>query len=104
MKKIIVYQDAGEFAENKDVAKRWREEIILPELAKNKEVEVDFINITGVTQSFVHALLAEAIRRYGDSAFDNLIFSNANGVVREIIRTVYHYMQESLDDAEENKL
>ena len=104
MKKIIVYQDAGEFAENKDVAKRWREEIILPELAKNKEVEVDFINITGVTQSFVHALLAEAIRRYGDSAFDNLIFSNANGVVREIIRTVYHYMQESLGDAEENKL
>ena len=104
MKKIIVCQEAGEFAENKDVAKKWREEIILPELAKNKEVEVDFINVTGVTQSFVHALVAEAIRRYGVSAFDNLIFSNANGVVREIIRTVYHYMQESLGDAEENKL
>jgi len=104
MKKIIVYQKAGEFAENKDIAKQWREEIILPELAKNKEVEVDFINVTGVTQSFVHALVAEAIRRYGDSAFDNLVFSNANGVVREIIRTVYHYMQESLGDAEENKL
>lgn len=103
MKKIIVYQEAGEFAENKDVAKRWREEIILPELAKNKEVEVDFINVTGVTQSFVHALVAEAIRRYGDSAFDNLTFSNANGVVREIIRTVYHYMQESLEDTDERR-
>lgn len=103
MKKIIVYQEAGEFAENKDVAKRWREEIILPELAKNKEVEVDFVNVTGVTQSFVHALVAEAIRRYGDNAFDNLIFLNANGVVREIIRTVYHYMQESLGNADENR-
>lgn len=96
MKKIIVYKKAGEFAENKDIAKKWREEIILPELAKNKVVEVDFVNVTGVTQSFVHALAAEAIRRYGNRAFDNLIFSNANGVVRQIITTVYHYMQESL--------
>ncbi len=99
MKKIIVYKKAGKFAENKDVAKRWREEIILPELAKNKEVEVDFVNVTGVTQSFIHALTAEAIRRYGDKAFDNLVFSNANGVVRQIITTVYHYMQESLGNS-----
>lgn len=98
MRKIIVYKKAGEFAENKDVAKKWREEIILPQLAKRKEIEIDFTGVTGVTQSFVHALVAEAIRRYGDTAFDNLIFSNTNGVVRQIITTVYHYMQESLKD------
>ncbi len=102
MKKIIVFKKAGEFAENKDIAKKWREVVILPELAKNKEVEIDFTGVTGVTQSFVHALVAEAIRKYGDVAFNNLIFSNTNGIVREIITTVYHYMQESING--ENKI
>ena len=95
--KIIVYKKAGEFAENKDIAKKWREEIILPELSKNKEVEIDFTGVTGATQSFIHALVSEAIRQYGDKAFDRLVFSNANGVIKQIITTVYHYMQESLD-------
>jgi hypothetical protein len=98
MKKIVVRQRAGEFAENKDIAKEWREQIVLPTLAKNEEIEVDFTGVTGVTQSFVHALIAEAIRRYGEIAFDRLIFSNTNGMTREIITTVYHYMQESLDN------
>lgn len=97
MRRIIVYTKAGEFAENKDIAKKWREEIILPELAKNRELEIDFANVTGVTQSFIHALVAEAIRRYGDSAFNNIIFLNTNGIIRQIIITVYHYMQESIE-------
>jgi hypothetical protein len=97
MKKILVAKKAGEFAENKDIAKEWRERIILPALAGGEEVEIDFVDVTGVTQSFIHALIAEAIRRHGDLAFDNLIFSNANGVVKQIITTIYHYMQESLE-------
>jgi hypothetical protein len=96
MKKIIVVDKAGEFAENKDIAKDWRINIILPSLEKDQEIEIDFSNVTGVTQSFVHALVAEAIRRYGDRAIDNLIFVGTNRVIREIITTVYHYMQESL--------
>lgn len=97
MRKIAVYKVAGEFAENKDIAKKWREEIILPTLAQNKEIEIDFSKVTGVTQSFIHALVSEPIRKYRNSAFDNLIFLNANGIIQQIITTVYHYMQESLD-------
>lgn len=97
MKTITVHAKAGEFAENKDIAKAWRDEIILPELANNKEVEIDFSNVTGATQSFIHALVAEAIRRYGGKAINNLIYSHANGIIKQVITTVYHYMQESLD-------
>lgn len=98
MKRIQVAKKAGEFAENKDIAREWREQIILPELEKGKEIEVDFTGVTGATQSFIHAMIAEAIRLYGDLAFDNLIFTNTNGVVRSIITTVYHYMQEATNE------
>lgn len=84
------------YGENKDIAKNIRQAIILPSLEKLETITIDFEGITGVTQSFIHALLAEPIRKYPNEIFDKVIFRNCNGMVRVIIETVEEYMQESL--------
>ena len=98
-REIIKIKDwAGVFAENKDKAKELRVNKIIPALSKGKVIELDFDGVSGATQSFVHALVSEPIRRFHDLALDNLEYKNCSGVVKEIIKTVYDYMQESLDD------
>jgi len=96
-KNIKMRKIAGDFAENKDIAKKMRIEIIMPALSKGDEVCLDFDGVTGATQSFVHALISDPIRELRNVAFDNLVYKNANENIREIISIVYRYMQESLD-------
>lgn len=98
MKKIIkISRIAGDFAENKDIAKKVRIEEIMPSLSKGNEVVLDFSGVNGATQSFIHALISDPIRELKDAAFDNLVYKNANDNIREIISIVYRYMQESLN-------
>ena len=98
MKKIIKIQKiAGDFAENKDIAKKLRMEEIMPALSKGEEVILDFNGVEGATQSFIHALISDPIRELKDITFDNLAYKNANDNIREIISIVYRYMQESLE-------
>lgn len=99
MKKILkIRKYAGDFAENKDVAKKLRIRKIIPALSKHDEVVLDFDGVSGATQSFIHALISDPIRKLRDVAFDNLFYKNTNNDIREIISIVYHYMQESLDN------
>ena len=88
---------AGDFAENKDIAKKLRIEEIMPALSKGDNVILDFDGISGATQSFIHALISDPIRELRNVAFDHLVYKNANDNIREIISIVYRYMQESLD-------
>lgn len=98
MKKIInMRKVAGDFAENKDIAKKLRIEKIMPALSKGDEIILDFDGVGGATQSFIHALISDPIRELKNVAFDNLAYKNANDDIREIISIVYRYMQESLD-------
>lgn len=99
MKKVIrMRKMVGDFAENKDIAKKLRVEEIIPALSRGDQVVLDFDGITGATQSFIHALISDPIRKLQDIAFDNLAYKNANDPVREIIAIVYRYMQESLEE------
>jgi len=103
MTKIInMSKFTGDFAENKDVAKKLRVEKIMTALSRGSKVVIDFRGINGATQSFIHALISEPIRKFRDIAFDNLVYKNANEDIREIISIVYRYMQESLDADGEN--
>ncbi len=96
MKTVIkIKQLAGSFAENKDIAKKIREEEIMPTLSMRKEIIIDFKDVTGATQSFIHALISDPIRKYKDVAFNNLIYKNANDDIQQIITIVYRYLQES---------
>lgn len=98
MKKLIkIKKFAGDFAENKDIAKEIRVRDIMPALTDGKGVELDFRGVSGTTQSFIHALISEPIRQFRDFALENIEYKDCSDVVKEIIKTVYEYMQESLD-------
>lgn len=92
---INIQDKAGVFAENKDIAKHLRETILLPALADNDELTLDFAGVEGATQSFIHALISEAIRRYGPEVLDHIVFKHCNDTIKQIITIVIDYMQES---------
>lgn len=94
----IVYmkETIGTFAENKDAAREVRLRHIMPAIKERREIVLDFYDVTGATQSFMHALISDAIRQYGDLALDLIEFRNCNPIVREVVITVSEYMQESM--------
>ncbi len=100
---IKIKEYAGTFAENKDKAKLIRIRKIIPILSEGKNVVIDFDGVTGTTQSFIHALVAQPIRLFHDVALDNLEYKNCSDLVKEVIRTVYEYLQESLDNNEDDE-
>jgi hypothetical protein len=50
MIRVDIYKEAGLFAENKDISKKLREEVVLPSLRANEEVTLDFEHVEGATQ------------------------------------------------------
>jgi len=86
---------AGEFAENKDTARELRIGKIIPALRSKKKVVVDFSGVSGTTQSFVHALISDVIRKYGDDVYKLVFFKGCSPVIKEVISIVFEYMQES---------
>ena len=93
---IKIRDYAGSFAENKDKARDIRLNVILPALEKAEEVTVDFEGIDAVTQSFIHALISDLIRKQGIEVLDKIAFKNCNETVKKIITIVSDYMQEGL--------
>lgn len=98
MNKIELFNIAGSFAENKDIAAQLRREIILPSLERGESTEVDFTEVTLTTQSFVHALISEGLRRHGESALKFLTFRGCNDAIRGIIETVVQYVLETVEN------
>jgi mannitol-1-phosphate/altronate dehydrogenase len=96
MNYIIIKNEAGEFAENKDIAARLREEVLLPSLRQSQEITVDFTGVSGATQSFVHALVSEALREFSADVLDHIIFKGCNENIQQIVLMVTDYMQESI--------
>ena len=95
MKEIKLVSLVGSFAENKDIARDIRLTKIIPAIEKNQEVILNFEKIEGATQSFMHALISDVIRKYGAEVLDKIVFKNCNETVRKIIDIVAEYMQES---------
>lgn len=93
---IRICDRAGNFAENKDIARDIRLKEITPAFKRDHaEIVLDFEGVTGATQSFIHALISQLLRDYGDVVFTRLLFKNCNEKVQEIISTVADYMAES---------
>ena len=93
---IKMFERIGNYGENKDMAKQIRVDNILPSLKKEEEITIDFERVTGVTQSFIHALLADPIRKYPEIIFDKITFKNCTDSVKVVIEIVEEYMQESI--------
>jgi len=94
MKIIKLLSKTGTFAENKDVAREIRIENITPILEKNEEITLDFEGVDSATQSFIHALISELIRSFGNEIVENIYFKNCNKNVQNIINIVVEYMQD----------
>lgn len=93
MKIIKLLPKTGVFAENKDLAREIRIKNITPLLEKNEEIVLDFEGVESVTQSFIHALISELIRTFGNEILENIYFKNCNKNVQNIINIVVEYMQ-----------
>jgi len=98
MKKINLLEKAGSFAENKDTAAEIRDKDILPTLATGNEIEIDFTGVTLTTQSFIHALISEPLRKKGEETLDVLAFRGCNDAIRGIIETVVQYVLDTTDN------
>ena len=93
MIEIKLSELVGSFAENKDIAKDIRTTKIIPALNKNEEIILDFENINSATQSFVHALISDLIRKNGIDVLDKISFKSCNDTIKKIINIVIDYMQ-----------
>lgn len=94
MKEIEIFPKTGNFAENKDVARELRITEIIPALEKHQGVILDFSEVDSATQSFIHALISDIIRKEGYEIIDRLNFKNCNDTIKKIITIVTDYMQE----------
>ena len=92
--KILIYNITGNFAENKDKAREVRVNKILPALEKNEDVILDFNKVKIATQSFIHALISDVIRKKGINVLNTIYFKNCNDTIKKIIEIVVEYMQE----------
>lgn len=93
---IKIYDLTGNFAENKDVAKAIRINKIIPCLNKNEKVILNFIKVKSSTQSFIHALISDVIRKRGSAVLDNIYFKDCNTTIQKLIEIVIEYMQDSI--------
>jgi hypothetical protein len=97
MRRIAIYAYAGAFAENKDVARDLRLKEIVPALEGKEDVLLDFGRVDATTQSFIHALISDLLRKYGNDVLDHIEFRACNDTVRKLITIVVDYMQEGAD-------
>lgn len=88
---ISVQPGPSGLTEDKEEAKQLRVERLLPALARGEEVVLDFSGVGYATQSYIHALIGEALQRYGKSALRQLEFRNCVPTLRSVIELVVDY-------------
>ena len=96
MKEILIFERAGGFAENKDIAREIRIKEIIPALKNGGEITLSFERVDAVTQSFIHALISDLFRNYGADILDRVTFKSCNEKIQKMINIVVDYMQEGI--------
>lgn len=89
--KIQLTAGIGGFAEDKDYARELRREKILPSLDRGQRVSLDFRLVKYATQSFVHALIGEALKKHGEEVLDRLDFQHCTPQIQSVIELVVDY-------------
>jgi len=88
---IKLWPGANGFLEDKDLARSIRQEKILPALDRGESVVLDFAKVNYATQSFVHALIGEALHKHRDAALGLLEFKNCSPQLRSLVELVVDY-------------
>lgn len=89
--RIVLDSGVNGFAEDKDKAKRIRLGELLPALERGEMVVLDFAAVRYATQSFVHALIGEALKKYGEVVLDRIEFKNCSPQLQSVIELVVDY-------------
>ena len=89
--RVNLREIAGTFAEDKDLARQIRTERILPSIRHGRKILLDFTGVSIATQSFVHAVISEALQIHGQRALDLVEFKGCNPTVKSVILTVVDY-------------
>ncbi|MBI2094875.1 MAG: STAS-like domain-containing protein [Candidatus Omnitrophica bacterium] len=106
MKEIFIFEKIGkkDFAENKDIGQEIRLNEIMPTLLKNEEVILNFSNVDRASQSFIHSLISDPIRKLGvEKALKLIAFKACNDNLKGIIGIVLDYMQDAINRGKETK-
>lgn len=82
---------SGGFQEDKDLARKIRNENILPALESGHDIVIDFEAVRYATQSFVHALIGAALNQYGEQVLDRIEFKNCSSQMQNLISLVVDY-------------
>lgn len=93
---VRVVDLAGSFAEDKDVARQIRNQHVLPSIAARRKIVLNFSGVAVATQSFVHAMISEALRLHRDRALDLIEFKSCTPAVKSVVLTVVEYSLEAL--------
>lgn len=89
--RIQIPSGANGFAEDKDEARNLRLSTLLPKLERGESIVLDFSKVNYATQSYIHALIGEALQKYGDKILDQIEFKNCSTSVRSVIELVVDY-------------
>lgn len=93
---VNIRELAGTFAEDKDVARRLRTDQILPSIKDGRKITLNFAGVPVATQSFIHALISEALRLEGARALELIEFKSCAPAVQSVVLTVVEYSLEAL--------
>lgn len=88
---IYIFPKIGKFAEDKDEARKIRVERILPTLEKGERIIIDFREVEFSTQSYIHALIGEALMQYHEAVLDRIEFRHCSPQLQNIIELVVNY-------------
>jgi len=88
---IALTASSSGFAEDKEAAKELRVSKILPALERGDPVVLDFGKVTYATQSYIHALIGEPLRRYQEAALAKLEFKNCSPQLKSLVELVVDY-------------
>ncbi len=79
----------GKYAEDKDLAKKIRDEQLLPALAENKTLTIDFEDIISAPHSLLNAMLATPIRQLGLVAYKKIKVINVSSDIRVTLDFIF---------------
>lgn len=92
---INIIERCGSFAENKDLAREIRENVIKPALDRDtKLIVLDFSGVDSSTQSFIHALISGFFQSNGEKALDLFEFKGCSVAVQSLLTNVINYSLE----------
>jgi hypothetical protein len=97
---IKLKPNVGGFAEDKDQARDIRLSKVLPALDRGENVIFDFSEVSYATQSYVHALIGEALQKYREPLLDRVEFKGYSPQLQSLVELVVDYSLGGFPEAE----